>query len=188
MYLRTLTYPEPEPQVSIEAPYSSHVLLFDLDETLVHCCPEGDPITVCIDGEVLSAGIKIRPYALECLRKLAKKYVIGVFTASSQEYADAVIDQALGVEFKVRLYRQHCVLTDEGVYIKDLRTIRDHHKFSSILLVDNSVYSFGPDFLDHGVPILPYTGQANDEELKHLVTYITHLSQLRSGTQVDANR
>jgi TFIIF-interacting CTD phosphatase-like protein len=48
------------------------------------------------------------------LETLAKYYTIGVFTASTQEYADAVVSQ-LDPEEKwvsLKLYRQHCTPVD----------------------------------------------------------------------------
>ena len=56
-------------------PGISKTVVFDLDETLVHCVD--DPATQHPDvvlnvtfpsGETIGAGINVRPYALECLR------------------------------------------------------------------------------------------------------------------------
>jgi CTD small phosphatase-like protein 2 len=41
-----------------------------------------------------------------------------------------------------RLYRESCIATEEGVYIKDLRIIKNR-KLEEIVIVDNAVYSFG---------------------------------------------
>ena len=41
-----------------------------------------------------------------------------------------------------RLYRDSCVKTEEGVYIKDLRIIKNR-KMKDIVIIDNAVYSFG---------------------------------------------
>jgi len=50
-------------------------IIFDLDETLVHCVddPETDNPDVVLqvefpNGEIVDAGINVRPYALECLK------------------------------------------------------------------------------------------------------------------------
>lgn len=44
------------------------------------------------NGEVVEAGINVRPYAIECLREANKKYQVAVFTASHKFYADVVLD------------------------------------------------------------------------------------------------
>jgi CTD small phosphatase-like protein 2 len=67
------------------------VILFDLDETLVHCTNNsnalGPDIWVSVElagGETVSAGINIRPYAKECLLAASKLFEVGVFTASNR--------------------------------------------------------------------------------------------------------
>jgi CTD small phosphatase-like protein 2 len=68
------------------------------------------------------------------------------------------------------MYRQHCVETVDGLYVKDLRIIRNI-SLSDIVLVDNSVYSFGYQ-VDNGIPIISYYDDPGDEELLHLAYYI----------------
>jgi CTD small phosphatase-like protein 2 len=67
-------------------------VIFDIDETLVHCGPMDDAdftVEVMVDtGEVAVAGVKIRPGAIECLRAASKLFEVMVFTASHQTYAD----------------------------------------------------------------------------------------------------
>lgn len=81
---------------------SSHIkktLIFDLDETLVHCiddiennvCDQEISVTFPT-GETVQAGINIRPYAIECLKKANENYQVVVFTASHKAYADVVLD------------------------------------------------------------------------------------------------
>ena len=101
---------------------------------------------------------------------------MGVFTASHREYADAVVDlidpDKTLIQF--RLYREHCFQTKEGIFVKDLRVIRNR-SLKDLILVDNSVYSFGFQ-LDNGVPIIPYYNDPQDQELKHLTDLLGALS------------
>jgi len=79
-----------------------------------------------------------------------------VFTASHECYASKVIDY-LDPENKLvshRLYREHCITTDEGVHIKDLRILKNRD-LKNIVLIDNAAYSFGYQ-IDNGIPIIPY--------------------------------
>ena len=66
-----------------------------------------------------------------------------VFTASHQAYADAVLDflDPTGELIQYRLYRDNCVQTPEGFYVKDLRIIANR-SMENMIIVDNSVYSF----------------------------------------------
>ena len=75
-----------------------------------------------------------------------------------------------GSLIQFRLYRQHCFATDDGHFIKDLRVIRNRD-LADILLVDNSVHSFGFQ-LDNGVPIIPFYDDPTDQELVHLSAYV----------------
>lgn len=56
-------------------------IIFDLDETLVHCVDDIEslsydlPISVTFPtGETVEAGINVRPYAYECLKKAQEDY------------------------------------------------------------------------------------------------------------------
>eukprot|EP00826_Nyctotherus_ovalis_P037188 TRINITY_DN3378_c0_g1_i11.p1 TRINITY_DN3378_c0_g1~~TRINITY_DN3378_c0_g1_i11.p1 ORF type:complete len:388 (+),score=57.05 TRINITY_DN3378_c0_g1_i11:24-1166(+) len=101
------------------------LLIFDLDETLVHCImsdiEKADHIinvTLSTDKQV-SAGVYIRPYAVECLKELKEYYDLIVFTASDPSYANIVID-ILDPDkklFSARLFRKSCIRTDIGLYL-----------------------------------------------------------------------
>jgi CTD small phosphatase-like protein 2 len=60
-------------------PSIKKTIIFDLDETLVHCVEDYQNhnvdhiITVTFpNGDQATAGINIRPYALDCLRQAAE--------------------------------------------------------------------------------------------------------------------
>jgi CTD small phosphatase-like protein 2 len=65
--------------------------------------------------------------------------------------------------------------TEEGVYIKDLRIIKNK-SLKDLVIIDNAVYSFGYQ-LENGIPILPFYKDKNDEELLHLIYYLRCLTQ-----------
>lgn len=71
------------------SPWIKKTIVFDLDETLVHCiedfksCQVDRLIKVKFpSGETATAGINIRPFALECLKRAASMFQLVVFTAS----------------------------------------------------------------------------------------------------------
>lgn len=171
--------------MSFGQPTRAKVLVLDMDETLIHSRflqsedqesdDNGDfivSIASASGSDQIRISVKMRPFLDNCLEHLAKYYEIAVFTAGEQTYADAVLDY-LDEErqiIKHRLYRQHCVRVAEGVYVKDLRIIKDR-LLSDIILVDNSIVSFAFN-LDNGVPISAFTRQIQDEELLYLVSYL----------------
>lgn len=160
-------------------------MVFDLDETLIHCNESINlPCDVVLPikfphGDVIEAGINIRPYAIECLEELSKYYEIIVFTASHSCYANVALDY-LDPENKYihhRLFRDHCVTTEEGLYIKDLRVLANRD-LRDVIIVDNAVYSFGYQ-LENGIPIIPFYYNKNDTELKSLTEYLKVLYYAR---------
>jgi CTD small phosphatase-like protein 2 len=88
-----------------------------------------------------------------------------------------------GTLFKFRLYRQHCICTQDGIYIKDLSFIKSH-TLADILLVDNSVCSFGIQ-LDNGIPIVPFYHDAEDQELVHLASYALTIASKKDMVSVN---
>lgn len=130
--------------------------------------------------------MNFRPFAHDILRELSKEFEIMVFTASVSCYADAVLD-LLDPEnefISYRLYRQHCVATDDGNYIKDLRVIGGGRHLQNMVLVDNSALSYGYQ-IDNGIPIVPFYHNYNDNELKNLAEYIKLLADVPDVREVN---
>mmetsp|Transcript_13943 Transcript_13943/g.11918 ORF Transcript_13943/g.11918 Transcript_13943/m.11918 type:complete len:257 (-) Transcript_13943:179-949(-) len=166
-------------------------IVFDLDETLIHCNENTSmPCDVILPikfphGEVIEAGINVRPYAIECLQELSKYFEIIIFTASHSCYANVVLDY-LDPENKYiqhRLFRENCVQTEEGLYIKDMRVFANR-SLKDIVIVDNACYSFGYQ-LDNGIPIVPFYYHKSDTELKTLVPYLKSLYNARDVRDVN---
>ena len=76
-------------------------------------------------GEIIYAGINIRPGVKELLNHLYGKCEVIVFTASHPCYANVVLDYLDPTKMFIhhRLFRQDCFLIPDGPYVKDLRII-----------------------------------------------------------------
>lgn len=88
------------------------LLIFDMDETLIAAKFEGKvpakfekTFSYMLHGTEIS--VRLRPYVMDCLEKLATMYEIIVFTAGQQDYADHILDYIDPNKkiFKRRLYR-----------------------------------------------------------------------------------
>ena len=101
-------------------------------------------------------------------------YEIIVFTASHSCYANVVLDylDPQNAIIKHRLYREHCILNEDGLYIKDLRVINRDMK--DMILVDNAFYSFAFQ-LNNGLPILPFYYEKRDLELQDLTEFLKEI-------------
>jgi CTD small phosphatase-like protein 2 len=116
--------------------------------------------------------VRLRPYLVDSLEKLAEMYEIVVFTAGEQEYADNILDYIDPEKrlFKKKLYRQDCIKID-NFFIKDLDIILDRDR-ENMVIVDNSILSFAFD-LDNGVPINSFMGtEDDDKELLFLYSFL----------------
>ncbi|OMJ71229.1 hypothetical protein SteCoe_30616 [Stentor coeruleus] len=166
-------------------------VIFDLDETLVHCCENIEemqpdvllPVTFP-NGEVINAGINIRPYALECLKEVNKHFEVFIFTASHPCYANVVLDylDPTGELIHHRFFRDNCVNMN-GIYIKDLR-IFGNRKLSEMVIVDNAAYSFGYQ-IDNGIPIISWHDDREDRELLNLIDYLQSLVDVEDIREVN---
>ena len=135
----------------------------DLDETLVHYFENEN-----------EAYVKVRMGTENFIRKLSKFCEIAIFTASTQNYADIVID---GLDCKelidYRLYRQHTTVIN-GINIKDLSKLgRD---MSKIIIIDNieENYQLQPN---NGLNISDFEGDEDDNELDFLLEDLLKLVQ-----------
>ena len=166
-------------------------IVFDLDETLIHCNENTTmPADIVLPiqfpgGQIIEAGINIRPYARECLEELSKHFEIIVFTASHSCYANEVLDH-LDPENRLiqhRLFRESCVRTEEGLYVKDLRIFANRN-LKDLVLVDNAAYSFSFQ-IENGIPIAPFYYHKEDTELKRLVPYLKSLATVRDMREIN---
>lgn len=95
-------------------PLNKKTLIFDMDETLIHCVDdielERPQVVLDVefeDGEIVEAGINVRPFAIDCLKAANELFQVIVFTASHKCYADVVLDHIdpTGELIQHRLYR-----------------------------------------------------------------------------------
>lgn len=163
----------------------------DLDETLIHCNQNSSiPSDVKLpirfpSGDLLEAGINIRPYAREFLEELSKHFEVIIFTASHSCYANVVLDHLDPHKrwIQHRLYRDSCISTPEGLYVKDLRVFANRD-LRDLVLVDNAAYSFSCQ-IENGIPIIPYYDNKADTELKSLINYLKSLAYTSDMRQVN---
>lgn len=167
-------------------------LVLDLDETLAHCRLEpfsGLRHNFCVSFEETRATgfVYVRPFARLFLEVVARLFEVVVFTASSQAYADQVLNQLDpdGTCISFRLYRQHCTELSGG-FLKDMRRLG--RPLEKVVLVDNSPVSLAlcPD---NGVVVSSWTAeQPGDKELVDLLLLLQQCMQQDSVTGFLARR
>ena len=155
-------------------------MIFDLDETLVHCNEDQQgPCDARVrvvfpTGDSINAGINIRPFAREVLKELSLHFEVLIFTASHPCYANPVID-FLDKDNAIsgRLFRDNCSLITPTLYTKDLQVIQNR-ELCNIIIVDNALYSFILN-IENGIPIIPYYKNPEDRELLKLKDFLLSL-------------
>ena len=128
-------------------------------------------------------GIFLRPKVKEFLQEISRYFLIGIFTASIPEYADAVINYLDPEEkyIKFKLYRNDCVSVCDMLRVKDLSLFGEEN-LDRIVLLDNNIYSFSAQ-LSNGILINSFFCDKSDDELsnvrKYLVEYILPSDDVR---------
>lgn len=155
-------------------------LVLDLDETLVHSFAK---IGTMNGNKGDNFFFKVRPYVKELLDYVCKKFEVIVFTASSQDYADSVLNKLDPNRqiFKMRLYRDSCINTPIGP-VKDLRILKNRN-LKDLILVDNNLISQAYQ-LENAVPIYSWYGDVLDTELLKLTGFLKILEKVSDVRKV----
>ena len=159
------------------------LLLLDLDESLIHADfdfsledkVKYDTILYFDSDEEknISIPLIIRPGLYQFLDYASKEFDLVLFTASDQQYADTIINYIERDKkyFKMRLYRNHCIFIEPGLYIKDLRIFSDFKKMEDIIIIDNSLFSFANQ-LNNGILITSFFYDKTDTFLSDVINYL----------------
>jgi len=148
-------------------------LVLDMDETLIHCGFKQDESEPC-DWIFTMESKKsftpvfcwVRPHLQIFLREASKIYEIVVFTASTESYANKVLDLIDPNGYiEHRLFRQHCTKV-HGKYVKNLTLLG--RSLDQTLIIDNSPISFAFQ-PTNGILCDDWRGNRNDCELLQLL-------------------
>lgn len=120
------------------------LVIFDLDETLVHATEV--PLPHVHDFQVGSYFVYVRPFASELIEVSASRFDIAVWSSSSEQYVEAVsaalFGQSAPLKFSWSVSR--CVQKVDPkshgyVYVKDLRRVMKHgYTVDQIVMLDDS--------------------------------------------------
>jgi RNA polymerase II subunit A small phosphatase-like protein len=146
------------------------LLIFDLDETLVHATTE--EMAAPADFEWPPYYVYKRPYLTELLSQTNPYYDFAVWSSASRDYVDILVERIFDAQFEVKFSWavDRCVQrvhpqSNGYVYIKDLRKVQSQgYEVENILIVDDSPEKIARQPRNHLV-IKPFLGQADDTEL-----------------------
>lgn len=114
----------------------------------------------------------MRPFCREFLKKISQYYEIIIFTAATATYAQAIVNflDPYGQYINGILTRINCLMTKNGLFIKDLRIVKNR-EMKNMILVDNLSHSFGLQ-IENGIPIVEFQNNKKDRELKYLYDHL----------------
>lgn len=168
--------------------HKNHLLVLDIDETLVHSdlIVEQSVELEHMKGKKYDTkvnfpnpnktvdvyGVRFRPFLLEFIDRMHRIFDLAVYTASTRDYADAVVNalDPAGDKFVARLYRENCIPVN-GMNIKNMGHFAGHNA----IIVDNLIYSYA-FHMGQGIPICPFIDDDMDVELKDLAELLENLS------------
>jgi TFIIF-interacting CTD phosphatase-like protein len=159
----------------------SHLLVLDLDETLVHTT--GDPLPVPHQFRVGSGYGYERPGLREFLGRCQRSFLLAVWSASNRAHTDAVVGHIFGggKDLAFSWARDRCWATynpetdDFDIMLKDLALLEWHkYDLARVLVVDDSPHKL-VRHPDNHIPISPFRGDPADVELSVLATFLETL-------------
>jgi len=161
-----------------------HVLLLDLDETLIRSSKQkptisgyGDSrlVTFVENGEQTRVYVIDRPYLKDFITEVSKKYKIYIYTAGTQEYAEAVVKGTECSQMISGIYsRKDCKMTCENSYEKDIFSFGFDEK--KLVFIDDwkSHTTHAPS---NSINIKFFSGRQSDRELLKLKGFLLELVQ-----------
>ncbi|MBC3881597.1 HAD family hydrolase [Undibacterium sp. LX40W] len=146
---------------------SRRLIIFDLDETLVHATET--KLSYEPNFVVEPYFIYLRPYVHELLKFTANRFDIAVWSSSSPQYVMEVTKQIFGETYPLKFAWsiEKCVQkvdakTNSYVYVKDLRKVQSQgYIVENITIVDDSPEKIVRQPRSH-LLVKPYQGECDD--------------------------
>ena len=173
-----------------ESPRFDKLLIFDLDETLIHTYPEqlGRP------ADIMFASLHVyrRPYARKMLRQLGEYFDMAVWSAGSEDYVEAIVRQVFPAPGKLRFIwgRSRCRMkwdpeTGVGFAVKDLKKVkRLGYPLEKILIIEDTPANVAKNY-GNAIYVRQYDGSRKDDEMRRLVAYLISIKDVADVRKVD---
>jgi RNA polymerase II subunit A small phosphatase-like protein len=163
------------------------LVVFDLDETLVHATEVALPYAHSF--RVGPYFVYVRPFASDLIKFCASHYEIAVWSSSSESYVETVTAELFGASFPVAFSWavSKCVQkvdpkSNGYVYIKDLRKVLKHgYSADEIIMIDDSPEKLQRQPTRH-LRLSAFTGEPSDKELLSVIERVKAMAKIRSTT------
>ena len=166
------------------------LLVLDLDETLLYATKDK-----LIQQEDFVLGVYyvyVRPNLDYFLSRVAQDFKLAIWSSADDAYVEELVGKikpaAIDFEFiwgRSRTTKKRKSVTDEYYYVKRLSKVkRKGFLLESTLIIDDTAEK---SMLNYGnaIQIAEFTGNANDDELLLLATYLEKFKNVENVRQID---
>lgn len=168
------------------------LLVLDLDETLLHARGRGQTeLPWTPHHQVAQFRVHLRPGVEDFMDEVLDRFVaVGVWTSASRDYAVAMLERFVDRRRLRFIYtRDRCEQAfdthGESYWVKDLRELEGFcFEPSCIVAVDDKPRGFERS-AGNIVPIQPFMGDPEDEELDKLLPFLIELGTLEDVRPFD---
>lgn len=169
------------------------LVIFDLDETLIHSMAQ--PLERDPDFVIEPLSVYVRPYAKELIEAYSEKCDIAVWSAGSQKYVEIIVDylipESLNPVFvwdrsmctvkKTSFFSFHEVLT------KDLNKMTEFgYDLSNTIIIEDDPIKISK-FKKNAIIVSQYFGNNGDKELLKLAKYVDAVDTVADIRTLDKN-
>ncbi|MCA9717248.1 MAG: HAD family hydrolase [Myxococcales bacterium] len=174
-------------------PRFDKLLVLDLDETLVYATDEFAELPEPSDDDFIVGPylVRPRPGASAFLARCLEWFEVGVWTASTRDYARPVLHRLVELERLSFLWgRERCTWrtdmeTREGYWIKDIKKLRRRgYARSRIIVVDDTPRKLERSY-GNLVRARAFFGALDDRHLGELLPYLESLGELADVRRVE---
>lgn len=154
-----------------------HLLVLDLDETLIHSSVE--KLTIDETFKYEEYYVYERPHLNWFINEISNHFRIGIWSAADELYVSSIVEQILpkDIKLEIMLNRTSCEIELDSenntyTYEKNIADLLQLDlKLEQIILVDDNVVNAK---INKGnvIVIKPFFGDLHDQELKFLYNYL----------------
>ncbi len=168
--------------------FAKHLLILDLDETLVYATEVPHGQLTSWDFQIFSYFVWKRPYVSDFLTTVFDWFDVAVWTSSSDTYAQSIVSHLFDEPQRLAFIwtRTRCTQhydKDSGAYSwrKNLNKVKraTRRPLEQIIMLDDT-----PEKLERHygnvVQVKPFEGDSMDTELQDLLPYLSYLRSIEN--------
>ncbi len=158
-----------------------HLLILDLDETLVHATD--DAWSRVPDFEISPYALYLRPGVEAFLDWALQRFRVAVWTSSTPKYAEAVTNRLFGDSSRLAFVWARDRCTPRRDFERDIwwdtkslhKVKRRGYDLRRVIAVDDNPEKYARSY-GNLVTVAPYLGDEDDDELHYLRRYLEELA------------